>query len=98
MLTLWAGPRGQFGPILGPKNGYFLIIFIRIPRFIWGSGLVSCDRKKVVLSGKNLIFDKIICFPEVNWAQKWSKIENFGYVPFVLKFNILKHCSHTDFV
>ena len=91
-------PQGAIWATFGPQKWVSLIIFIRILRFIWDLGLVSSDSRKVVVSGKNLVFVKIISFPGVNWAQKWSKNENFGYVPFVLKFTILKHCSQTDFV
>ena len=91
--TPWVGPRGQFRPILGSKNGGFLIIFIRILQFIWDLGLVSSDSPKDAVSGKILVFDKIFLFPGVNWAQKWTKNEDFGYILFVLKHLILKH-SH----
>ena len=91
-------PQGAIWAHFGPQKWVSLIIFIRILRFIWDLGLVSSESRKVVVSGKNLFFVKIIRFPGVNWAQKWSKNEKFGYVPFVLKFNILKHCSHTEFV
>ena len=59
---------------------------------------MSSDSPKDVVSGKILIFGNILGFPGVNWAQKWTKTENFGYVPFVLKHLILKHCSHIVFI
>ena len=74
-----------------------LIIFIRILRFIWNFGLVSSDNPKDAVSGKILVFGNIFIFPEVNWAQSWTKTVKFGYVPFVLKHLILKYCSHTVF-
>ena len=75
-----------------------LIIFIRILRFIWNFGLVSSDNPKDAVSGKILVFGNIFIFPEVNWAQSWTKTVKFGYVPFVLKHLILKYCSRTVFL
>ena len=98
VLTPWASPGGQFRPILALKNGVFLIIFIIILRFIWDLGLLSFDSPKVVVSGKILVFGYIFSFLGLNWAQKWTKTENFGYVPFVLKHRISKHCSYTVFL
>ena len=98
MLTPWASPGGQFRPILALKNGGFLIIFIIILRFIRDLGLLSFDSPKVVVSGKILVFGYIFSFLGLNWAQKWTKTENFGYMPFVLKHRISKHCSYTVFL
>ena len=39
----------------------------------------------------------ILGFLEENWAQKWTKTINFGYVLFLLKHLILKDCSETVF-
>ena len=72
-------PGGNLGPFWAQKMG-FLKIFIRILRFIWDLGPVSSDSRRDVVSGKNLFFGKIVCFPGVNWAQKSTKTENFGYV------------------
>ena len=74
---LGLGPGGNLGLFWAQKMG-FLIIFIRILRFIWGLGLVSCDYPKDVVSGKILVFDNILCFPGVNWAQKWTKVKSLG--------------------
>ena len=49
---------------------------------------------KDVVSGKSLVFGN----SGVNWAQKWTKTVNFGYVPFWLKDIILKDCSEAVFV
>ena len=92
--TPWAGPRGQFRP----KKWVFLINVIRILRFIWDLALVSFDSPKDVVSAKILDFGNIFGFLGVNWAQKWTKTEKFGYVPSVLKHLILKHCSYIAFV
>ena len=73
-------PQGAIWAHFGPKKWVFLKIFIRILRFIWDLGLVSSDSRRDVVSGKNLFFGKIICFPGVNWAQNSNKTENFGYV------------------
>ena len=97
VLTLWAGPRGQFRPFWAQKMGFF-IIFIKILWFILDLGLVWFDSPKNVVSGKILVFGSIFCFPGVNWAQKWTKTVNSEYIPFVLKHLILKDCSHTIFV
>ena len=47
---------------------------------------------------KILVFGNILSFTGVNWAQKWTKTVNLGYVPFPLKDIILKDCSYTVFV
>ena len=65
---------------------------------MWDLGLVSYDNPKVIVFGKILVFGNILCFLGVNWAQKWTKTVNFGYVPFPLKDRILEHCSHNVFV
>ena len=65
---------------------------------MWDLGLVLCDIPKDLVSGKILVFGNILCFPGVNWAQKWTKTVNFGYVSFPLKDRILEHCSHNIFV
>ena len=56
---------------------------------MWNLGLVSSDSPKNAVSGKILVFGKKFLLPGVNWTQKWTKNENFGYVLFVLK-----HYSH----
>ena len=56
------------------------------------------DIHKDLDSGKNLVFGNLLGFPEVNWDQKWTKIVNFGYVPFPLKHLVLKECSNTLFL
>ena len=80
---LGLAPGGNLGPIL---------------RSIWDLELVLSDIPIDAVFGKTLVFGKILRFLGVNWAQKWTKTENFGYVPFVLKYLILKSCSHTVFV
>ena len=62
---------------------------------MWDLGLVSSDSPKDVVSGKIKAFGNILCFPGVNWAQKWTNTQNFGYVPFPLKDKILKQCSYS---
>ena len=52
---------------------------------MWDLELVSSDSRKDVVSGKFKVFGNILCFPGVNWAQIWTKTQNFGYVPFPLK-------------
>ena len=59
---------------------------------------MSFDSPKDVVSAKILDFGNIFGFLGVNWAQKWTKTEKFGYVPSVLKHLILKHCSYIVFV
>ena len=56
------------------------------------------DSHKDVVPGKNLVFGNILDFLGENWAQKWTKTINFGYVSFPLKHSILKDCSETVFV
>ena len=51
---------------------------------MWDLGLVSSDSPKDVVSGKIKVFGNIFFFPGVNWAPKWTKTVNFGYVPFPL--------------
>ena len=96
MLNFWAGPRGQFRPILGPKNDFF-INYIKILRFVWNLGLVLFDSPKDLVSGIILDFGNVLCFPGVNWAQMWTKTVNVGYGPFPLKDIILKDCSYNEF-
>ena len=76
----------------------FLISFIRILWFIWDLVFVLFDSHKDVVSGKILVFGKILAFPVINWAQKWTQTFNFGYVPFPLKHLILKDYLETAFV
>ena len=52
---------------------------------MWDLELGSSDSRKDVVFGKIKVFSNILCFPGVNWAQKWTKTQNFGYVPFPLK-------------
>ena len=47
---------------------------------------------------KNLDFGNILGFLEETWAQKWTKIINFGYVLYPFKHLILKDCSETVFI
>ena len=79
-----------------PKKWIFLVNFIRILWFIRNLLLVLFDSHQDAVSQKILVFGKILDFPEVNWAQKWTKIFNFGYAPFALKKSILKDCLETD--
>ena len=62
---------------------------------MWDLGLVSSDSPKDVVSRKIKAFGNILCFPGVNWAQKWTKTKNFGYVPFPLKDKIFKQYSYS---
>ena len=50
---------------------------------------VLFESHKEVVSGKILVFGNILA---LNWAQKWTKIFKFGYVPFPLKHILLKDC------
>ena len=84
-------------PFLVQRMGFF-INFIGILWFLWDLGLVLFDSHKDVVSRKILVFGNILCFVGVNWAQKWTKSVNFGYVPFPLKHLILEDCSETVFV
>ena len=56
------------------------------------------DSQKDAVSGKKFVFGNILGFLGLNWAQKWTKTINFGYVLFPLKHLILKDCSETVFV
>ena len=77
---------------------FFLINFIRTLWFIWNLVLVLLDIHKDVVSDKILVFGNILCFPGLNWAQKWTKTFNFGYVLSPLKHLILKDCLETVFL
>ena len=55
------------------------------------------DSPKDVVLRKILFFGNILCFPGVNWVQKWTKTVNFGYVPFPLKVIILEDSSNNVF-
>ena len=52
---------------------------------MWDLRLMSSDSPKDVVFGKIKVFCNIFCFPGVNWAQIWTKTQNFGYVPFPVK-------------
>ena len=99
--TSWFLFTGLFfileSPFLPPK-WIFLINFIRILWFIWDLVLVLFDSHKEVVSGKILVFGNILGFPGVNWAQKWTKTFNFGYILFWRKHLILKDCLYTVIV
>ena len=94
-LTFWSLFTGLFFTF--KKMGFF-INFIRILCFIWDLGLALFDIHKDSISGKFLVFGNILGLLEENWAQKWTKTINFGYVLFLLKHLILKDCSETVFV
>ena len=80
-------------PFWTQKLGFF-INYIRILRFTWNLQLVLFDSPKDEVSEKVLVFDHSLYFPGVNWAQKWTKTVNFGYVPLLLKDTILEDCSY----
>ena len=52
---------------------------------MWDLRLMSSDSQKDVVFGKIKVFGNIFCFAGVNWAQIWTKTQNFGYVPFPVK-------------
>ena len=62
---------------------------------MWDLELVSSDSPKDVVSAKIKVFVNILCFRGVNWAQKWTKTQNFGYVPFPLKDISFKDYSYS---
>ena len=62
---------------------------------MWDLRLVLSDTRKDVVSGKIKVFGNTFCFLGVNWAQKWTKTLNFGYVPFPLKQISSKYCSYS---
>ena len=62
---------------------------------MWDLGFLSLDIPNDVVSGEFLVFCNILCFPGVNWAQKWTKTVNFGYVPSPLKDTNFKDCSYS---
>ena len=97
-LTSWSLFTGLFfylkKSIFGPLKKFF-INFIGILWFIWDLRLALIENHKDVVSGKMLVFGNILSFPGVNWAQKWTKPINSGYVLFLLKHLILKDCLET---
>ena len=62
---------------------------------MWDLGLVSSDSPKDAVFGKIKVFGNIVASPGVNWAQRWTKSRNFGYVPFPLKDISFKDSSHS---
>ena len=62
---------------------------------MWDLRLMSSDSPKDVVFGKIKFFSNILCFPGVNWAQIWTKTQNFGYVPFPLKDINFKDSSYS---
>ena len=87
-------PQGAICTHFGPKNWVFFINYIRILRFTWDLQLTLFDSPKDVVSETVLVFDRSLYFPGVNWAQKWTKTVNFGYVLLSLKDTILEDCSY----
>ena len=65
---------------------------------MWDLGPVLFDNHKDLVFGKNLVFGNILVVLGENWAKKWTKTINFGYVSFRLKHLIVKYCSETVFV
>ena len=61
---------------------------------MWDLGIMSSDSPKDVVSGKIKVFVNILCFPGVNWAQKRTETQNFGYVLFLLKDISFKDYSY----
>ena len=64
-------------------------------RFMWDLRLVLWDTRKDAVSGKIKVFGNILFFPGVNWAQKRTNTQNFGYVPFPVKDISFKDSSHS---
>ena len=62
---------------------------------MWDLGLVSSDSPKDVVCGKIKVSSNIFFFRGVNWAPKWTKTVNFGYVPFPLKEISFKDSSYS---
>ena len=62
---------------------------------MWDLGLVLSDSPKDVVFGKIKVFANILCFLGVNWAQIWTKMVNFRYVPFPLKDISFKDSSYS---
>ena len=62
---------------------------------MWDLRLVLSDTPKDLVSGKIKVFRYILCFPGVNWVQKWTKTQNFGYVLFPLKDISFKDSSYS---
>ena len=46
-------------------------------------------------SPKDVVFDNVLCFPGINWVQKWAKTVKFGYVSLPLKDIILRDYPYT---
>ena len=63
-----------------------------------GLGLTLFDIPKVAVFAEILVFSNIFNFPVVNWDPKWNKTINFGCLPFILKFKILKGFSNSLFI
>ena len=80
------------------KKIFFFFNLTRIPSFFWELTLTLFDIPKEVGFAKVLVFSNIFGFPDVNWAPKWNKTVNFGYLPVKLKFKSLKDFSNTVFV
>ena len=62
---------------------------------MWDLRLVLSDTPKDVVSGKIKVFGIILFFPGVNWAEKWTNTQNFGYVPFPVKDISFKDSSYS---
>ena len=80
------------------KNVSFLFNFTRILGFFWDfSRTWLFDIPKAVVFAEILVFSNIFGFPVVNCVPKWNKTVNFGCLPFIRKFKILKDFLNTVF-
>ena len=61
-------------------------------------GIKLFDILKDALFAVILLFSNIFRIPAVNWTPKSNKTVNFGYLPYKLKFKILKDFLNTVFV
>ena len=52
---------------------------------------------KAAVFAEILVFSNIFGFPVVNCVPKWNKTVNFGWLPFIRKFKILKDFLNTVF-
>ena len=92
------GAWTSLGQFWAWKMGFFWLIVQELRDLCGTWDLYYLIVLRLQFLGKFWFFCIIFYFPGVNWAQKWAKTANFGYVLFPLKDIILKDCSYAVFV
>ena len=87
-------PQGAILAYFGPEKWSFLKNFIRILRFIWDLGLVSCDNPKDLVFGKKKFFFLNIGFLGGKLGPKMDQNWKFWVRPVVVNIRDFQNVSH----